>query len=76
MNRSADPHDSTSILEALPGKFDIKIHSASIVFISIWASSQENLSKGVCENHRRRPACASAQSDQHLCYSLLGKYHI
>ena len=25
---------------------------------------------GVCEKHRRRPACASAQTDQRLCYSL------
>ena len=25
---------------------------------------------------RRRPACASAQSDQRLCYSLIVKYHI
>ena len=24
---------------------------------------------GVCEQHRRRPACASAQSDQRLCYT-------
>ena len=23
-----------------------------------------------------RPLCASAQSDQHLCYSLIGKYNI
>ena len=30
----------------------------------------------VCEQHRRRPACASAQSDQRLCYSLIGKYYI
>ena len=30
----------------------------------------------VCEKHRCRPACASAQSDQHLCYSLIGKYNI
>ena len=29
----------------------------------------------VCEQHRHRPACASAQSDQRLCYSLCGKYH-
>ena len=36
----------------------------------IWASKQENLSLGVCEQHRRRPACASVQSDQHLCYSF------
>ena len=40
-----------------------------------WASTRENLSSGVCE-HRRRPACASAQSDQRPCYSRFGKYHI
>ena len=26
----------------------------------------------ICEQQRRRSACASAQSDQHLCCSLLG----
>ena len=31
---------------------------------------------GVSEQQRRRPACWSAQSDQRLCYSLIGKYHI
>ena len=36
-----------------------------------WASSRENLSVGVWEQQRRRPACASAQSDQRLCYSLI-----
>ena len=30
----------------------------------------------VCEQQRRRPACASAQSDQRLCYSVFGKYHM
>ena len=30
----------------------------------------------VCQQQRRRPACAYAQTDQHLCYSLIGKYHI
>ena len=39
----------------------------------IWASMRENLSLGVCEEQRCRSACASAQSDQHLCYSLFGK---
>ena len=29
-----------------------------------WASTRENLSSGVCKQHRRRPACAYAQSDQ------------
>ena len=28
-----------------------------------------------CERQRRRLACTSAQSDQRLCYSLLGKYN-
>ena len=28
-----------------------------------------------CERQRHRPACKSAQSDQRLCYSLLGKYN-
>ena len=41
----------------------------------IWASTRENLSSGVCEQQRRRPACASAQSDQRLCCSVFGKYH-
>ena len=36
----------------------------------------KNLSSGVCEQHRRRPACASAQSDQRLCYSLISAFVI
>ena len=43
---------------------------------TIWALTWETLSSRVCKQHRRRPACASAQSDQRLCYSLFGKYHI
>ena len=27
-----------------------------------------------CEQQKRRPACAFTQSDQHLCYSVSGKY--
>ena len=30
----------------------------------------------ICEQQRRRSACASAQSDQRLCYSLLRKFNI
>ena len=41
-----------------------------------WASTRENLSSGVCEQQRRRPVCAFEQTDQRLCYSLIGKYHI
>ena len=29
---------------------------------------------GVCEQQKHRPACTSVQSDQRLCYSLIGKY--
>ena len=42
----------------------------------IWASTRENLYSEVCEQQRRRPACASAQSDQRLCFSHFEKYHI
>ena len=41
-----------------------------------WAATRENLSSRVCEQYRRRPACASAQSDQRLCNSLFAKYHM
>ena len=31
---------------------------------------------GVCEQQRRRPACPSTQSGQHLFYLFIGKYRI
>ena len=37
-----------------------------------WARSCENVSYAICEQQRCRSACASAQSDQHLCCSLPG----
>ena len=43
---------------------------------TIWASTRENLSLGVYEQKRHRPACASMQTHQHLCHLLFGKYHI
>ena len=46
------------------------------MFNPIWASMWENLSSGDCNQQRRRPACASAQSDQHLYYLLIWKYDI
>ena len=39
-------------------------------FENIWARSWENESYAICEQQRRRTACASAQSDQRLCCSL------
>ena len=41
----------------------------------IWSSMPENLSSEGCKHQRRRPACTSALSDQHLCCSLFVKYH-
>ena len=41
-----------------------------------WASTRENMFSEVCEQHRRRPACASAQSDQRLCYSYFRKCYM
>ena len=47
-----------------------------LTVVVIWALTRGNLSSGVWEQQRRRPACASAQTDQRLCYSLFGKYDI
>ena len=44
----------------------VKMH-----FINIWAVPCENVSYVICEQQRRRSACASARSDQRLCCSLL-----
>ena len=68
----------TPISASTPLDNEIKIlHSMSIYLVSIshiWASTRENQSSVVWEQQRRRPACASAQSDQRLCYSLFGKF--
>ena len=42
----------------------------------IWASNTRKPVFRGCKQQRRRPACASLQTDQGLCYSLFGKYHI
>ena len=39
--------------------------------IGKWAGPWENVSYVICEQQRRRSACASAQSDQHLCFRCL-----
>ena len=56
--------------------FEDALNREAVSSIIIWASPGENLSSGVCGQHRRRPACASAQSGQRLCYSLFGMYRI
>ena len=55
----------------LGSKFSIKYSDIGIFAKTIWASTQENLSSGVCEEQRRRPACQSAQTDQLLLFLLL-----
>ena len=50
---------------------DVKSAARESVKIK-WARSCENVSYAICEQQRRRSTCASAQSDQRLCCSLLG----
>ena len=52
------------------------IEDVSDLVSIIRASLRENLSSEAWEQQRRRPACASAQSDQRLCYSPFRKLHI
>ena len=52
----------------------LDLGSAVVYKHANWARSCENLSYVICEQQRRRSACASAQSDQHLCCSLLRQY--
>ena len=61
---------------SLPVKTKNKEAITKEILVINWASTRENLSSEVCEQHRRRPACASAQADQRLCYSLGGDYVI
>ena len=46
------------------------------MLLFIRASTLKLLSSVVCEQGRRRPARASAQSNQRLCYSLIDNYRI
>ena len=69
-----------SEINLLPGKYlhqtRPSYNTKSRGIFNIWASTLGNLSSGVGKQQRRRPACASAQSDQCLCYWLIGKYPI
>ena len=46
------------------------IPATAAFYVLIWARPWENVSYAICEQQRRRSACASAQSDQRLCCSL------
>ena len=41
-----------------------------------WALDARKIAFGVCDQHWCRPACASAQTDQPICYSIFGNNHI
>ena len=64
-----------SVIGTFPGYTHFRFLSIGGFFWINWASTRETLSSGVCEQPRRRPACATVQSDQLLCYSLARKYH-
>ena len=53
-----------------------KVAVTYFLYCFIWASTQENLSLGVCKQQRRRPACTSMQSDQCLCCSIFGNVYV
>ena len=59
-------------------EYPCKSHQTHCTQVSVLyqCSTRENLSSGVCEQHRRRPACAFVQSDQRLCFSLTENYSI
>ena len=42
--------------------------------IELWPGHAKKMAYAICEQQRCRSACASAQSDQHLCGSLLRLY--
>ena len=69
----ANPIILTDLINFLGCKI---IDTFYIICLNIRASGRENLSSGVCEQTRSRPACASGQSDQCHCYSLIGKNNI
>ena len=46
------------------------LHTVHVDYNNL-ASTRENLSSGACEQHRHRPACASAQSDQRIFIRFL-----
>ena len=70
--------DKIVILHMKTAIFKIALSLISVICVvdTIWASVRENLSSEVWEQQRRRPACASAQSDQRLCYAIFEKYHM
>ena len=71
------PRSDWSLRNSLIWDSTVAIATSILWIKDIWAAStRENLSLVVCKQQRRRPACTSVQSNQRLCYSLFGKYHM
>ena len=64
-------------MKKLPRGKRVNLHRKSILIMKLPSGHRrEKTVFGVCEQQRRRPAYTSAQSDQRLCFSLIGKNHI
>ena len=67
--------DNLDQKEASKARLDTFPHAYTDALIStafIWCSMRTLKTVfGGCEQQRRRPACAYAQTGQHLCYSLI-----
>ena len=76
MLSSIERNSSNHIIKAGVMHADWFIQSS--VKVSIWATSCENASLGICGQGRSRSACASAQSDQglHCPLAFTGHYRM
>ena len=70
LNRSASLATSTSVLEALPGKLDVKRQSPSILYISCHISASTSdfgtLSGGIIKQRRFSLACVNVHTHHNL----------
>ena len=77
--RSLVKHSTTEPLRSLPGEIKVDLglyrHHINNSGYHMGLAPRKPVF-GVCEQHRRRPTCASVQSDQRLCYPLIGKYYL
>ena len=75
-NRQNKADGSKHKLQKMFANFQHFIFILLFFFQIRWTSTPKNLSSVVFEQQRRRPACASAQSDQRLCYSLVASTNV
>ena len=56
-------------------RLSLSIHYGANVGQRYFGIDTRKLDFAECEQQRRRPACASAQSGQRLCFSFSGKFY-